>query len=322
MTAGIAEKYSSTINEAVAGLISRASSARGLGVADVRERIVTTVEKYLFHGAAAVEKSEIKTFIGEMRADEFCLIVACERGDEKAWDDLVAGFDSTVKSAARKISGSAEEAEDLASSIWAELFGLRQDAGGSKKSKLAYYSGRGSLAGWLRAVVSQLAVDEFRKKSKFVQVDETREFDRLAEESSNHGSGNAMVSHADNPEEIFSEQQSTLDVSTALKDAIESLDAEDRLVLKLYYFDDLKLKDIAAAFGYHEATASRKVARLHSDIRRAVEKTLRDKHGWSESEVKRHLADTASKLGMSVETLFVTLLILAAVQDLIFRGVP
>jgi len=52
-----------------------------------------------------------------------CLILACERGDETAWSDLVKNFDGTVKSAARKYAKNAEDAEDLAGSIWAELYG-------------------------------------------------------------------------------------------------------------------------------------------------------------------------------------------------------
>ena len=147
-----------------------------------------------------------RSLFDEIRADDLCLIIACERGDEGAWEDLVANFDSTVKSAARKISSNNEDAEDLASSIWAELYGLRQDADGNKKSKLAYYSGRGSLAGWLRAVVSQLAVDQFRKQSKFVQIEEDREFENLANEAAGSDS-NHFGSHTENPEELFSEKR-------------------------------------------------------------------------------------------------------------------
>src|SRR6186713_1858151 len=179
----IAEKFNPTIDEAVAHLMSRAENSRGLASNDVRPRISAAVGKYLFPDDDPPEHAEIKQFVDEIRADDLCLIIACERGDERAWEDLVANFDSTVKSAARKISSNAEDAEDLASSIWAELYGLRIDADGNKKSKLAYYSGRGSLAGWLRAVVSQLAVDQFRKQSKFVQVEETREFENLANEA-------------------------------------------------------------------------------------------------------------------------------------------
>jgi RNA polymerase sigma-70 factor (ECF subfamily) len=315
---GVPPKHQQTVDEAISLLISRASDARGLTSDDIRPRIASALGKYLLTENGNADRNAIKQFIDEIRADDLCLIIACEKGDEHAWEYLVANFDSTVKSAARKISPNAEDAEDLASSIWAELYGLRQDAEGNKKSKLAYYSGRGSLAGWLRAVVSQLAIDEYRKQSRFVQVEENREFENLAEESSNHTGNDRVVHHAESPEELLTSESASRDVSLALKHAVESLEAEDKLVMKLYYFDDLKLKEIAAMFGYHEATASRKLVRIQADIRKAVEKRLRAEHGWGETEVKRHLSETASKLGITVEKLFAALLVMAAVQDIWF----
>ena len=313
-----AEKHSSAIDEAVSRLIGRAADPRGLAVEDIRGRVDSALGKYLLKDNAAAEHREVQAFVDELRADDLCLIIACEQGDENAWEDLVANFDSTVKSAARKISANSEDAEDLASSIWAELYGLRQDAEGNKKSKLAYYSGRGSLAGWLRAVVSQLAIDQYRKTSKLVQIEETREFENLAEESSNISANGAVLHHNESPEEILSEKRTSDDVASALQTAIAALDAEDRLILKLYYFDDLKLKDIAATFGYHEATASRKLVRVQAEIRKCVEKELKRTHGWSDGEVKRHLSDTAAKLGLSLEKMFAVLIALAAVQDFWF----
>jgi len=313
----LGEKHATTIDEAVKRLISRAGNTRGIQAADLRPRVSSALEKYLFKVDAQPEHREVVSFIDEIRADDLCLIIACEKGDEKAWEDLVANFDSTVKSAARKISSNNEDAEDLASSIWAELYGLRQDADGNKKSKLAYYSGRGSLAGWLRAVVSQLAVDQYRKQSKFVQIEETREFENLAEESTNHSLNDQVVHHAENPEELLTEKQTGEDVSAALRTAINSLEPEDKLILKLYYFDDLKLKDIAATFGYHEATASRKLARIQTDVRKAVEKELKKTHGWSDNEVKKYLADAASKLGVGLEKMLGALILVALVQDLL-----
>jgi RNA polymerase sigma-70 factor (ECF subfamily) len=313
--AAAAEKYASTIDESVAHLISRAENARGLGADVVGSRVRAALDKYLFAAGQSVDHSDIRTFVEEIRSDDLCLIIACEQGDERAWEDLVANFDSTVKSAARKITSNAEDAEDLASSIWAELFGLRVDAAGNKKSKLAYYSGRGSLAGWLRAVVAQLAVDQHRKVSKFVQIEEDREFENLANDAASDGNG--LVAHSANPEDSFDDVQTSADVSEALASAIASLEDEDRLVMKLYYFDSLKLKDIAAMFGYHEATASRRLTRIQADIRKAVEKELKNKHGWTDTEVKRHLSDTATSLGMSLETMFAVLtLAILAVQDL------
>ena len=307
------EKYTSTIDTAVAQMLSRAANSRGLEAGSVRPRIAAAIEKYLFVDGSSPDHADIKQFVDEIRSDDLCLIIACEQGDETAWEDLVAGYDSTVKSAARKITSNTEDAEDLASSIWAELYGLRVDSEGKKKSKLAYYSGRGSLGGWLRAVVAQLAVDQHRKVSKFVQVEEDREFENLANEAASDG--NSLTSHTANPEDAFTDEQTSGDVSEALAAAITGLEPEDRLVMKLYYFDSLKLRDIASMFGYHEATASRRLTRIQADIRKMVEKELKNKHGWTDTEVKRHLSDTAASLGMSLEAMFAVLTFAILVQD-------
>lgn len=312
-----AEKHAKTIDESIAHLLSRAEDPRGIEALDMRPRVSAAIEKYLLRDNADAAHNEIKEFIDGIRADDLCLILACEKGIESAWNDLVRDFDSTVRSAARSITKNAEDAEDLAGSIWAELYGLKQDADGKIKTKLSYYSGRGSLAGWLRAVVNQLAVDQYRKMSRFVQIEETREFENLANESSEQTGHEIVLTHHENPEDILTAKQTEGDVSEAFQKAVAALEAEDKLILKLYYFDDLKLKDIAATFGYHEATASRKLVRVQTEVRKSVEKALREQHGWNETEVKKYLAETATKLGINLETMFNVLLICAVVQEFI-----
>ncbi len=93
------------------------------------------------------------------------------------------------------------------------------------------------------------------------------------------------------------------------------------LILKLYYFDDLKLKDIGETLGFHEATASRKIVRVQTEIRKLVEKNLKEKHGWDEIEVKRNLSETAAKLGINMEKLFNVLLFLILMQEFFGGGV-
>lgn len=298
------------IEESIARLLSRAENSRGLTVDEVRPRVLKTLEKYLWRENEKASNDQVKLFIDEIRADDLCLILACEKNDEKAWEDLVANFDATVKSAAQKISNNAEDAEDLASSVWAELYGLKEG-----KSKLSYYSGRGSLGGWLRAVVSQLAVDQFRQSRRLVQIEEEREFENLAQEFAEKNNDLKTHVHTDTPEDFFHEKQTLKDVTEAFSQAMKELAAEDRLLLKLYYFDDLRLKDIGATLGFHEATASRKLVRVQTEIRQSVEKILQKQHGWSEAEVKKYLAETASKIGLSFEKMLTVLLIFLLVQE-------
>jgi RNA polymerase sigma-70 factor, ECF subfamily len=309
------EKHRKTIDESLARLLSRAADARRLEVVDLYSRVSVSVEKYVLRDDENASNADVKEFIDALNADDLCLIIACEKNDETAWKDLVTKFDATVKSAARKFSNNTEDAEDLASSIWAELYGLKEKDG-KAKGKLAYYSGRGSLAGWLRAVVSQLAVDQFRKESKFVQIEEDREFENLANESSENSNNSKVVAHTDNPEEVFTEKETRQNIAKALNSAIAKLEAEDRLLLKLYYFEDLKLKDIGATMGFHEATASRKLVRVQTEVRKSLEKILIAEYGWKQEEVKRTLAETASKLDLNVEKLLAALIFAVFLQEM------
>lgn len=313
----IASKLKPTIEEAVARLIERADNPRGLKHSDVVPRVSRSIQKYLLDKDDKADHADVIDFVDSLKADDLCLIIACENGDENAWGDMVLNFDSCVKSAAFKFAKNKEDAEDLAGSIWAELHGLKVDSEGNKKSKLAYYSGKGSLAGWLRAVTTQLAIDEFRKMKRIVQAEDDREFEMLAKDSAESADGSAVVTSAGNPEEIFGAAEAEKDVIEALQLSIESLSDEDRLIVKLYYFDELRLKDIASSFGYHEATASRKIVRVQKAIRAAVETTLKDNHGWNESEVKKYLTDTAEDLGVNLETLFAYLMFGTLLQEFI-----
>ena len=46
----------------------------------------------------------------------------------------------------------------------------------------------------------------------------------------------------------------------------------------------------------HEATASRRLTRLHAEIRCGVETLLAAEHRWTPEEISRTLADVAARL--------------------------
>ncbi|MEP6636863.1 MAG: sigma-70 family RNA polymerase sigma factor, partial [Acidobacteriota bacterium] len=231
-----------------------------------------------------------------------CLIVACEQGAESAWSDLVARFTPTVRSAARSASSNEDAAEDLAQSIWAELYGLRVRADGKPTSKLAYYSGRGSLAGWLRAVVAQLAIDHHRRQSRLVQTEEDADFDRLGRDVDD-GREQFLSVTADNPEREVSDKFAGAEMQKALAKSIRDLSDEDRLLVKLYYFDGLRLREAGAVLGVHEATASRRLTRIHGDLRQHVERILVTERGWTKIETERSFAEVALHLDADLEAL-------------------
>ena len=317
------QKYETQIRESVSRLLSVAANSRGLTPEDILPRIEGTLHKYLLKDSPNAATTDIKDFIEALRGDDLCLIAACERGDDSAWSDLVTSFGQVVKSTARNFCSNTEDVDDLANSIWAELHGLKTGADGKPTGKIAYYSGRGSLAGWLRAVVHQLAIDQHRKLSRFVQIEEDREFENLAAEAaSGENSNNAhFLSAVESPEEAFSGKEAMADVSDALKGAIAGLETEDRLIIKLYYFDNLRLKEIGQMLGFHEATASRRLVKIQADMRKGVEKLLVSEKGWKHDEVKNYLAETAAKLGIDLEKMFAVVLFLLLVQESFWQNV-
>ena len=279
------------VREGARRLLARAGSVRSLDAEAVTPRVRATVEKYLLRHSPKAGEKEVGAFIDALHAEELVLVVACERGDSAAWDDLVGQYRATVLSAARSASAGESEAEELAGSVWAELYGLRERADGRPAGKLAYYSGCGSLGGWLRAVVGQLAVDRHRRTSRLVQTEEPSEFDRAAAES--HEQDGWRPAPALDPESALAESDASRTVEEALAGALGGLDAEDRLLVRLYYFDGLKLKEAGAVLGVHEATASRRLTRIHAEVRRRVESTLSGERRWTREEVARTLSEVA-----------------------------
>ena len=283
-------------------LLARATEAHALEVVTLVPRIRAAVSKYLLKDDANASDASITEFIDGLQADDLCLIVACEQGDEAAWSDLVSRFTTTVRSAARSASSNEDAAEDLAQSIWAELYGLRVRADGKPTSKLAYYSGRGSLAGWLRAVVGQLAVDQHRKQSRLVQTEEDADLDRLAQ-NVDDGNEQLLSVGAVDPEQSLANKFAGAEMQKALARSFKELSDEDRLLVKLYYFDGLRLREAGAILGVHEATASRRLTRIHSDLRNFVERILISEKGWTKSETERSFAELAVHLDGDLEGL-------------------
>ena len=289
-----------------ARLLARAVEARGLDAGALVPRVRATLEKYLLRDRPGASGADIDHFLDSLRADDLCLVVACERNDETAWGALMEQFRATVMSAARGACSIEDAAEELAQSVWAELYGLRARADGTASGKLAYYSGCGSLGGWLRAVVGQLAIDRHRKTARLVQTEEDADFDRLTSEQHHDETNDGfMIAASPDPERALARRETAEALHDSLSDVIAELEPEDKLLIKLYYFDGLRLREAGAVLGVHEATASRRLTRLHGDMRRCVAAKLVSDHGWTKQEAERSLTEAAMNLETDLRPLLV-----------------
>jgi RNA polymerase sigma factor (sigma-70 family) len=155
----------------------------------------------------------------------------------------------------------------------------------------------------LQAVVRQLAVDAHRKSFRFTQIETDADFDAAANEMRADEKASQPAADFRNQEHALAGRQSAQAIEAALARALKELDAEDRLLARLYYFDELSLREAGAILGVHEATASRRLTRLQKDVRRRIENILIKEHNWTSAETRHALAEAVTQLDTNLEAL-------------------
>jgi RNA polymerase sigma-70 factor (ECF subfamily) len=243
-------------------------------------------------GPAPAARKAVEEFLTSINIEDLCLATACARGDEAAWEDFFRDYRSYLVNIARTMTQDASAAEQLADSTFAELYGLRE-SGGARVSKFSFYSGRGSLRGWLRAVVFQLSADLHRQTSRFVQTEEAEDMDRLARAAEHQP--NVASSEME-----FVRQRYRAGVADGLRRAIGELEGRERLLLAYYYYDEMTLREIGQLFHVHEATISRWLTKVQKRIRKLVEKSLTRDHKFNRREVSEAIELAAEEMNANV----------------------
>jgi RNA polymerase sigma-70 factor (ECF subfamily) len=113
-------------------------------------------------------------FCAALRLEELALARACAAGNDLAWQDFISRYRQKMHSMALHITRDAAHAAELADSLFADLYGVstRDDV---RRSKLVFYTGRGSLEGWLRTVMAQEFINRYRKQKRTVSLEEQTE---------------------------------------------------------------------------------------------------------------------------------------------------
>lgn len=201
-------------------------------------------------------RSEQQDFCSRLQIEDLALARACAHGNQRAWEVFMLRFREKLYDTARQITRDDSTGRELADSVYADLYGT-QTREGQRISKLASYSGRGSLAGWLRTVISQQYINNYRKQRRLVSLDAECE-----EGAQFPAASPVVVASVDERLEY------------AVDRALQALDSEDRFVLASYFLDDRTLAEIARALSVHESTISRKVEKLTKNLRKQILKGL------------------------------------------------
>jgi RNA polymerase sigma-70 factor (ECF subfamily) len=202
--------------------------------------------------AASATEAELRTFFLSLRVDELALARACAAGNNSAWEIFLTRFREKLYLSALRIAREDSAARDLADTLYADLYGTTTREG-QRVSKLASYTGRGSLEGWLRTVLAQEYVNRYRRTKRLVSLDE---------ESEEGIQFRAPESEPATPADAR--------LTQATDEALALLPSEDRTILSAYYLDGRTLAEIARMLGVHESTISRKIDKLAKSLRKQI----------------------------------------------------
>ncbi len=195
---------------------------------------------------------DTETFLLTLKVEDLALARACAAGNERAWEVFLTRFREKLYEVAAYITRESASGRELADSLYADLYGL-SDRAGKRVSKLASYSGRGSLEGWLRTVMAQEYVNRYRKQRRVVSLDEETE------------QGTQFAAEAGAPPQVADPV-----VEAATDRVLSALSADDRFLLASYYLDGRTLAEIARLLKVHESTISRKLDKLAKALRKQI----------------------------------------------------
>jgi len=227
----------------------------GLGKDELAKVLLVLGARYNYGQAAGTTatRAQIGAFWRTLQLQDLALAHACALGREVAWQQFMARFRQVLTQAAISITGSVAKGQELADTLYAELFGVT-DRSEQRRSPLAYYSGRGSLKGFLRATLAQRNVDHHRRTSRETQ---------LVNEEVRAATPDAVPT-----------SDVLLRLGQSLTATMGSLEPEECFLLSAWFLDQRTLLEISRTLRVHEATVSRRLQRLTAKLRKDLLKHM------------------------------------------------
>lgn len=194
-----------------------------------------------------VQSSVTETVRAEGVVDaERDLVEHCCRGDTAAWEEFVRLHGPAIRAAARqaflrmRCPGTDHDVENIAQDVFTAL--CEDD-----RRRLRGFQGRCSLAGWLRAVATNHALNH-------VRAERVRRARSLESEP-------MLVPEAPAPERADAEEV------RRLAHLVERLPARERFALRLHYVDGVPQRQIAVILGVSENTIWPMISRARQKLK-------------------------------------------------------
>jgi len=194
--------------------------------------------------------------LAELHVGDLYLACGCVRGDTAALAAFERTFGPVIGQAVTRAGVTADEARDLRQIVLTRLLvGTARDTA-DELPRLATYSGRGSLAAWIRVVATREAARLYARVRPELESD-----DVFAD----------LATPGGDPELQYLKRVYRGEFKRSLEAAIAQLTDRQRLLLRQHTLDGLTIDALARFYDVHRATS----ARWLEDAREALFDTIR-----------------------------------------------
>ena len=203
----------------------------------------------------------------DKHSEDFHLAEACANGESNAFARL-RNYEAFLIGILRSRGANEIEAKDIVQNLWGDCV---PRAYSEKPCLMVRYSGVSSLSTWLATVVTNRLIDSKRRK-RIDTVNESIDEDKFGK----------YVSAIDTDLEHDPTGSVKELLHECVSEAIESLDLEHRLMLRLVFIENLQQREIAQMWG----TSSTKVTRIFqasmAHVKKRTMSALKEKEPWLE----------------------------------------
>lgn len=152
--------------------------------------------------------------------------------------------------------------------------------------RIAEYTGRGSLEGWVRVTSTRMALRMKQRQPELAAAPPSEVPDPR--------------SAAGDPETAFLKHRYRDELNRALSAVVASLPADERAWLKLYYLDELTVEQIGGLYRVHASTVWRRLRALEARVLDGLREEIQQRLRVGAHEVDSLIGLVRSQLHMSL----------------------
>lgn len=227
---------------------------------------------------------------GSPHVADLALAFACAEQSAFALAELERRFGGDFAGALSRLSLGRAEIDEVAQTVRERLFVARP----GERPKILDYAGRGSLAGWLRAVIVRAGIDLVRQRAAGPELS---------------SDGEPLVdlgAVTDDPELEGLRARYAEPFRLAFRDAVRALPQDERNALRLNLAEGLNIEQIGQLYGVHRATVARWIASAKEGIAATTRRLLAERLGLPAREIESLVRLCQSRLDVGFSVLGAT----------------